>query len=1617
MEYAVDAAARAASPAGPSSPADSSSPGPACAAAGCPDTASPQEEAGLLSGLFFWWVEPLLVTGAGRALTARDLTAYNPRGPVRVPSAWRAFCTACTTSLTRDYVYENQDAEPPGYARMPSIGYARMPSVAFLHNTSHPEQPGTTSTSPIALRRSFLRLHGQTLIRTMLLYGIYIATQLASPLILKQLVLLAQDRFDGHLLSQQEVWAGVCWAAVLPVMIMLGSLARAHALFQTCEVLLQVRAVLTGLIFQKATRLKLGADPGEVINLLSSDTQRFLDGYVNLHAAWSSPCVVLLGAYLLWREVGHAAWAGLALMVVMMPINTRIGLLQRNWQNQTTAWSDKRLSIFNEILCGIGVIKLFGWEEPFLGKLAQARARELRSLLCQLVLETINNALLLLLPWAVAVLVFALFIASEGAGAMTAPRVFTTLSLISTIRFPFLLAPQAISAIISLSIALTRVETFLARPERGNWQKIDSSHEQDRQKLDSSNVQDISSKLNSSHTQDISSSKLDSSYVLDSISGSSNPQATARQLVNKEGRDEPGGVAGGAGTSQGVDIVLEGVCLGWEGKVYLREVSCAIAAGELVGVVGPVGVGKSTLLLGLLREAEISAGRLTLRARTGAVRLAYMPQHAFIVNATLRENITFGLPFDAGWYEAVLFACGLLPDLPLLSHADQTLLGAEGVTLSGGQKQRVALARACYDRAANLVLLDDPLSALDARVAAHVFNHAILGLLRGKTRLFATHALQFVPCCDRTLLLDWPATIEPVPQPTHADDRAGRCAGGGTYNELVAQSARFRSLLQASCANPALSSAGVAVPLAVSNRDAAAARNFAAETAAQATGPVGCFSVEQGWTRSALVRHDVQDEHSTGSLNAGVVSVYLLGGRPWQGWLLAGWVALWYVAVQLVFTLADFWLAHWTSQTSRGLIAHHTSAQDWEVWTPSQGWRPALRSDMFYLVVYACLIGALGLGYVVRGVSVTWETFCGSRHLHELFVSSLLYQTLSFFEHNPVGSLLNRAGRDLFVVDNVVSKVLQDTLATWTGSVGMLAVIALVMPIDLLLFLPLGLLYYRTQRYYRQSSRQLQRLENVSRSPLFNHFAEMLNGLSTVRALGAAHLYLAQGMTYLEVNQRVFLLKEAAGLWLGVRLELLGALLLLSVCLLPVLGPAWQLPGLLIKPGQTGLLIVNALNLLNYMNWALVLFTRLETQLASAERLTDLTPSLTSLPLEPDHAKTEETLTELASRGPDRDLWQGQDSQDSLPLAERSAYMPPVLPDKAWSQAADQALATLPVDKASRQDADKAARQDADKGLATAAPATATAKSSVQKKQSRLQHRTPMEQQTESTRRFATAQWEQVPPLIRRWSPAGLPGHIGNPDIPATWPGRGNVHFDQVWLRYGEQGEPVLRGVSFRVQAGQRCAIIGRTGCGKSSLLRALFRLTAISQGRITIDGWDVSRVPLALLRERLAIVPQDPVLFSVSVRENLDPSGRYNESKLWGALANARLDKLVRSLPDGLDCQVSPDGFPFSAGQRQLLCLARALLKQTQVLCLDEATANVDVETDKVIQDVLRTECKGRTVLTIAHRLSTVLDYDLVLVFQAGQLVEQGAPAQLAARPDSLFASLQAEDTGSRSS
>ncbi|XP_043945092.1 multidrug resistance-associated protein 1-like [Protopterus annectens] len=850
------------------------------------------------------------------------------------------------------------------------------------------------------------------------------------------------------------------------------------------------------------------------------------------------------------------------------------------------------------------------------------------------------------------------------------------------------------------------------------------------------------------------------------------------------------------------NIIVENGTFSWSrlDSPCLTSINIKIRRGSLVAVVGHVGCGKSSLLSALLGEMEKEEGYVAVKGS-----IAYVSQQAWIQNATVKENIIFGQELNKSWYNSVVEACALLPDFEILAAGDQTEIGEKGINLSGGQKQRISLARAVYRQAA-LYLLDDPLSAVDAHVGQHIFEKVFgpNGLLKDKTRVLVTHSIGYLSQMDKVLVMS-----------------KGQITETGSYQELLMQDGAFAEFVR-TYAN------------AEQKEDSDDKEKEKDKSNEEIADQPPTQDQKEKLNTGKLTEADVA---RTGKVKLSVYKDFL----KMMGVFLFIVSALFYISQQSASFGYNYWLTLWVEDP----VVNGTQQN----------------SDV-RVTVYAFLGIIQATGSFFAALLTTIGCVIVSRTLHFKLLINVLRCPLSFFERTPTGNLLNRFAKELETIDNIIPKTLVVCITTFVVISEIFVIIAVASPMAIAVFIPVFLLYFFVQRFYVATSRQLKRIESVSKSPVYTHFNETLQGVNIIRAFGETERFIQRCDFVVNENQRSFYLSFVANRWLSQRLDFLTSFILLSAAFFAVIAKNH------ISPGLAALAITHALRLTGALNAAVNMITELETNIVAAERIRE-------------YCETEN--------------------------------------EAPWNTEYDS--------------------------------------------------------------------------------------------LSSTWPSNGRVEFENYGLRYRKDRELALKNINVTIFGGEKIGIVGRTGAGKSSLTLALFRIIEAAEGKIYIDGINIAQLGLHALRSKLTIIPQDPVLFSGSLRMNLDPFDKYSDGQIWQALKLAHLQNFVSSLPEKLHHKCSEGGENLSVGQRQLLCLARALLQKARILVLDEATAAVDLETDNLIQSTIRTQFDFCTVITIAHRINTIMDYERIIVLDNGQVVEFDTPANLQ-RSEGMFYSM-VKDSG----
>ncbi|KAK0419050.1 hypothetical protein QR680_013923 [Steinernema hermaphroditum] len=1321
------------------------------------DPDSPEETASFLNRQSFWWFNGMVALGKRKPLEVNDLFKLRTEMTAKVmDEEWeRMWQEAMVDYKAKHKVYKESRAYVSLVdAKTPLLGSEKKSYGSTVNVNAPPDEDKPEP--PSIIWRLFL------LCRWDFLGGTFVKIwsdilQFANPILLNQLISFTED-------ANAPWWQGIAYAIGIFIASELRSIFLNNYFYCMFRAGVRIQSILTTAVYRKTLKLSNSArrekTVGEIVNLMAIDVERFQMITPQVQQYWSSPFQIVLALFLLWQTVGVAAFSGVAIMLLVIPVNFTISIVVKKWQVMQMRLKDERVKMSNEVLNGIKVVKLYAWEPPMLAEIDKIRRKEVALIRRSAMTRAITDILNVASPFLVALVTFTTYTLMDSKNSLTPQIAFVSLTLFNQLRSPMMMVADLIGQTVQAMVSNKRLKEFFVADE-----------------LDENAID-----------------KVDSNEYERSID-------------------------------------MEDARFSWErngGPATLRTIDLHVENTKLISVIGTVGSGKSSLLQALLGEMDKLQGYVGVRGS-----LAYVPQQSWIQNMTLRENILFGAKYDRQRYQKVIEACALKPDFDILPHRDHTEIGEKGINLSGGQKARVSLARAIYqDR--DIYLLDDPLSAVDTIVGKHIFEKVIgpNGLLNNKTRILVTHSLSYLKESDVIVIM-----------------HDGIIKNHGEYEDLILDPEASRTILglQEEAESPTGTSSGAETVSLSADHESASEEDFDRRSSVRSRKKTVSRqssvrkSVLSTLSADIIAKKMIQEEKAeTGRVKFSVYMQYFRA-MTWRSVLI---FALFFPASYTIQTLRNFWLSDWSNDNAAG--ADTASSV-------SLGTRLGVFGVMGFGEL-ACLLVAL-LSLISGGIHA-------SMNLHNPLLYNLLRSPLSFYDVTPLGRILNRLGKDIEVVDLRLSMNFRFLLVCILSVLQTITIIMISTPIFGVVIVPLAVIYVLVLRYFITTSRQLQRLTSISRSPLYSHFSESIQGASSIRAYGMRNRFCKEFQDKVDTHISCKYFSLMSNRWLAVRLEFLGNLIVLFAALFAVLAKSSGT----ISAGLIGLSVSNSLNVTFMLNFLVRQISDIETYIVSVERISEYS-------------------------------------------------------------------------------------------------------------------KTP----TEAT-----------------WTP-----DVGHPPAPALWPLSGAIQIKDYSTRYRPGLDLALKGLNATIDPHEKIGIVGRTGAGKSSMALALFRIVEAAGGQIVIDDVDISNLPLHDLRSKITIIPQDPVLFSGTLRFNLDPFEEYSDADLWRALEHANLKNFVDAQPSKLYHVIGESGENISIGQRQLVCLTRAILRKSQVLVLDEATAAVDVNTDALIQQTIRKEFATSTVLTIAHRLNTIMDYDRVMVLEQGKVVEFETPQTLLANKQSLFYSM----------
>ncbi|RNA42720.1 multidrug resistance-associated 1 [Brachionus plicatilis] len=1005
----------------------------------------PEHKSSLLFRLTFWWLNPLILNGYKKELTHDDM--------------WDIDATERSCYLTDKLEVEWNKAARK-YMEAKKLQYDNEAFSGSEEKMEYKEEPIVKrKLKEPSLLWCLIKIFNGKFIAGSFLKLIQDGLTMVGPTILNLIIKFVENK-------DLDVQLGYFYMGLLFFSSVLQTILLQHYFHRMFIVGARVRSSLMGLIYRKSLRLSSQsrrlATVGEMTNLMQVNTQSFVDLTAYINILWSGPLQIAICIFLLWQYLGVACLAGVGVMVISIPLNGFLSNRAKVYQTKKLKEQDSRIKMTNEVLSGIKVLKLYGWELSFRNLIDKIREKELDIFYRNGIYNVFIKFSFEISSFVVALASFIVYIVTGN--NLNASTAFVSLTLFNTMRFPLIMFPNVITMLIQANVSMTRIRTFLLRDE-----------------LDTNQIKH------------------------DNVAGEA--------------------------------VKFRNVDLGWsETEKTLHNLNFEVKKGELVAVVGSVGSGKSSLISGLLGEMHKFKGYINVNGST-----AYVSQQAWIQNSTLRNNILFGNDYDRDLYEKILSSCALVSDLEILPAGDQTEIGEKGINLSGGQKQRISLARSVYAKA-SIYTFDDPLSAVDAHVGKHIFDSVIgpKGLLKHKTRIFATNSLSFLSECDKIIMLD-KGSIKEI----------------GTYIELIEKNSAFSKFMGEYILKQKVDQDEENLSIETKNNQKYFGRKIQDD-------------VNVG--EKIIVKEKVE----TGQVKLKILLEYFKSCTMW--------LSIIFIILLIFYNIfqagSSLWLSDWSDKADDPQYENST-------------W-----NDKYVrLGVY----GSIGL---VQSIIMLVSEFIflkmvmrSSRFLHSSMLYSILRSNMQFFESTPIGRIINRFSKDIEAVENMIPMSYRNLVRCIFQVLVTIIMISFVTPFFLIPLVPISIVYYFVQRFYVAAMRQLRRLNSVSKSPIFSHFGETLTGVSTIRAYSSERRFIKQMENKIDNNLSFFYPDTISNRWLAVRLEFIGTLVTFFSCLFVVLSRDT------LSAGNAGLSISFSLNVSQFLNWLVRMSADFESNITSVERI------------------------------------------------------------------------------------------------------------------------------------------------------------------------------------------------------------------------------------------------------------------------------------------------------------------------------------------------------------------------------------------------------------------------------
>ncbi|OWR51775.1 ABC transporter family C protein ABCC2 [Danaus plexippus plexippus] len=911
-----------------------------------------------------------------------------------------------------------------------------------------------------SLLKVLIRAYGWKFFAGTIFLTIYLTMGIIQPLLFSQLLTYWSSTND-QAINQRE--AGFYALGMLLTNIV-GIISQHHNNLFVNRFGLKVKVAVSSLVFRKMLRMSQASlsqvAAGKIVNIMSSDVARFDYAFMFLHYLWLVPIQAAIILYFLYDVAGYAPFVGLfGVILLVLPIQAGLTKLTAIIRRSVAQRTDSRIKLMNEIINGIQVIKMYAWEKSFQKVVQGVRAFELVALSKAVFVRSVFLGFMMYSERTI-IFITSLTIILTG-GMLSADTIYPIKSFLGIIQINFtFMMPLAIAGFSELLVSLQRIQSILVLDEKEDIKILPQAILP---------VNGIYKKF--SATSDMNTISVKHSPPLEET------KSTVDSYVPHENEN---------------DIELAEVNASWIStknpqEMTLKNVTFNVPKGKLVAIVGPVGSGKTSLLHVILRELPICNGNLNLNGS-----ISYACQETWLFPQTVRENIIFGLPYDAQKYKRVCKVCSLLPDFKQFPYGDLSLVGERGVSLSGGQRARINLARAIY-RESDIYLLDDPLSAVDANVGRMLFEDCIQRYLNGKTRILVTHQIHLLKPADLIIVVD-----------------EGSIKNIGTYNDLVKSEKVFSSLMESK----------------EEKMEKVEARPLVKHS-------VSMISVRSD-DNPEEEREQIQEaeERAKGTLKWSVIAQYM---KRVESWFVVFLTIVALLLTQTAGTISDYWLSFWTNQIDEYI----RSLPEGILPDPSLETQIGLLTTGQYLWIFGGLILFIIIMTHVRILAFVVLSKRASQNLHNVMFKNLLAAVMRFFDTNPSGRILNRFAKDLSAMDEILPRTLFEAIQMYLFVISALLLNAFALPWTLIpTFILLGV-FGILLKWYLNASQAIKRLEGTTKSPVFGMINSTLSGLTTVRSSNSQNMLLEKFDDTQDLNSQAVFTYFGSSVAFGLYLDML----------------------------------------------------------------------------------------------------------------------------------------------------------------------------------------------------------------------------------------------------------------------------------------------------------------------------------------------------------------------------------------------------------------------------------------------------------------------------------------------